>query len=112
VRELTASLNRALGWPDDTELELAVPEPLVENISLQEVNNKAPAASPALVEAEETVVKARAAHSISKMAYFPAVVAVSGYLFQNALPAVNSNFGYGGVMASYTSSILASANMS
>jgi hypothetical protein len=102
VKELTASLNRFMGWPEDAELELVVPEPLVENISLQEVSDKAPAANLALVEAEETVVKARAAHSISKMEYFPAVVAVSGYLFQNTLPAVNSNFGYGGVMASYT----------
>jgi outer membrane protein TolC len=102
VRELTASLNRAMGWPEDTKLELVVPEPLVENLSLQDVSDKPPAVNPALVEAEETVVKARAAHSISKMAYFPAVVAVSGYLFQNALPAVNSDFGYGGVMASYT----------
>jgi hypothetical protein len=35
VRELTATLNRAMGWPDDTELELAMPDPLVENISLR-----------------------------------------------------------------------------
>jgi len=102
VRDLTASLNRLMGWPDDTELELAVPDPLVENISLQEVSNKSTAANPSLVEAEQTVVKARAAASISKMAYFPVVAAVGGYLFQNAIPAVNSNFGYGGVMASYT----------
>jgi hypothetical protein len=32
VRDLTASLNRLMGWPDETELELAVPDPLVENI--------------------------------------------------------------------------------
>ena len=102
VKEMTVSLNSAMGWPNDTQLELAVPEPLVENISLEEVSDKSTAANLALVEAEETVVKARAAHSISKMEYFPAVVAVSGYLFQNTLPAVNSNFGYGGVMASYT----------
>ena len=102
VRELTASLNQIMGWPDDTELELVVPDPLVENISLQEVADKSPAANPALVEAEQTVVKARAAASLSKMAYFPVVAAVSGYAFQNILPAVNSNFGYGGVMASYT----------
>jgi outer membrane protein TolC len=102
VRELTASLNRFMGWPEDTELELAMPDPLVENISLQEVSNRPPAVNPSLVEAEETVVKARAAASISKMAYFPVVAAVGGYMFQNVLPAVNSNFGYGGVMASYT----------
>jgi outer membrane protein TolC len=102
VRELTASLNRVMGWPDDTELELALPDPLVENISLQEVADKSTAANPALVEAEQTVVKARAASSISKMAYVPTVAAVAGYMFQNVLPAVSSNFGYGGVMASYT----------
>ena len=102
VKELTRSLNRIMGWPDDTELDLSVPEPLVENISLQEISNKSAAANPSLVEAEQTVVKARAASSISKMAYFPVVAAVGGYLFQNVLPAVNSNFGYGGVMASYT----------
>jgi outer membrane protein TolC len=102
VRELTASLNRHMGWPDDTELELAVPDPLVENVSLQDVSDKSTTVRPvALVEAEQTVVKARAAASISKMAYVPVVVAISGYLFQNVIPAVNSNFGYGGVMASY-----------
>ncbi len=102
VRELTATLNRAMGWPEDTQLDLATPDPLVENISLQEVSQKSTAGNAALVEAEQTVVKARAASSISKMAYIPTVAAVGGYLFQNALPAVNSNFGYGGVMASYT----------
>ena len=102
VKELTASLNRLIGWSEDTELALAVPDPLVENISLQEVANKPPAVNPALIEAEQTVVKARAASSLSKMAYFPTVAAVGGYLFQNVLPAVKSNFGYGGVMASFT----------
>ena len=102
VKELTASLNRLMGWPVDTELELAVPDPLVENISLQEISDTPPALNPALVEAEETVVKARAAHSLAKLAYLPTVAAVGGYLFQNAFPAVNSNFGYGGVIASYT----------
>jgi outer membrane protein TolC len=102
VRELTASLNRIMGWPENTELELAMPDPLVENVSLQEVTDKSTAPNPALVEAEQTVVKARAAANLSKLAYVPTVAAVSGYLFQNILPAVNSNFGYGGVMASYT----------
>jgi outer membrane protein len=102
VKELTASLNRMMGWSADTELELAVPDPLVENISLQEVSDKPTAANPALVEAEENVVKARAASNISKMAYVPTVAAVAGYMFQNVLPSVKSNFGYGGVMASYT----------
>ena len=99
--ELTASLNTAMGWPEETELELAMPEPLVENISLDEVSDKSPAVNLDVIEAEQTVVKARAASTISKLEYLPAVAAVGGYLFQNALPAVPSNFGYGGVIASY-----------
>jgi outer membrane protein TolC len=102
VKERTASLNRIMGWPEETELELEIPDPLVENISLQDVSDKPVAAIPELVEAEQTVVKARAAEKLSKLAYVPTVAAVSGYAFQNVLPAVLSNFGYGGVMASYT----------
>jgi outer membrane protein TolC len=102
VRELTASLDRMMGWPEETELELEVPDPLVENISLQDVADKPVAANPQVVEAEQTVVKARAATTLSKLAYVPTVAAVGGYAFQNVLPAVLSNFGYGGVMASYT----------
>ena len=101
ARELTVSLNRAMGWQDDTELELVPPGPLVENISLEEVADKAVAANPDVIVAEQNVVKARAASAISKMAYFPVVAAVGGYMFQNAIPAVPSNFGYGGVMASW-----------
>jgi outer membrane protein TolC len=102
VRERTATLNRMMGWPEETELDLEMPDPLVENISLQDVSDKPVAANPDLVEAEQTVVKARAAAKLSKLAYVPTVAAVSGYAFQNVLPAVRSNFGYGGVMASYT----------
>jgi outer membrane protein TolC len=101
VKELTAWLNRVMGWPEDTELELVRPDPLVENISLQEVADKPPAANPDVTEAEQTVVKARAASVLSKLAYVPPVAAVSGFLFQNAIPAVPSSFGYGGVMVSY-----------
>jgi hypothetical protein len=101
VRELTAALNHFMGWPEDTELELVPPAPLVESISLEEVANQSPAANPDLVEAEQTVVKARAATVLSKLAYVPTVAAVSGYMFQNAIPLVPSNFGYGGVMVSY-----------
>jgi outer membrane protein len=101
VRELKASLNRIMGWPDDTELELVLPDPLVESISLQEVADKPPAASPEVIEAEQTIVKARAASALSKLAYVPTVAAVGGYMFQNAIPLAPSNFGYGGVMVSY-----------
>jgi outer membrane protein len=101
VKELTASLNRIMGWPEDTELELAPPDPLVENISLEEVADTSSGANPEVIEAEQTVVKARAASVLSKLAYVPTVAAVAGFLYQNAIPLVPNNFGYGGVMVSY-----------
>jgi outer membrane protein len=101
VKELTASLNRVMGWPDETELELVPPDPLVESISLEEVADKSAAANPDVIEAEESVVKARAASVISKLEYVPTVAAVGGYLFQNAIPLMPNNFGYGGVMVAY-----------
>ena len=100
VREQTAVLDRMVGWPEGTELELVVPDPLVENISFQEVADKS-IASLDVIEAEQTVVKARAAAALSKLEYVPTVAAVAGYLFQNTIPLVPSNFGYGGVMVSY-----------
>lgn len=102
VRELTAWLNHLMGWPEDTELDLVLPDPLVESISLEEVADTAAAGNPEVFEAEQTVVKARAATVLSKLEYVPTVAAVSGYLFQNVIPLVPSNFGYGGVIASYT----------
>jgi hypothetical protein len=101
VKELTASLNRVMGWPEDTQLELVIPEPLVEDISLQDVADKPAVAAPELIEAQQTVVKARAAATLSKLAYVPTVAAISGYMFQNIIPAVSSNYGYGGVVVSY-----------
>jgi outer membrane protein len=101
VKELTAWLDYLMGWPEDTELDLVLPDPLVESISLEEVGDKAATGNPEVFEAEQTVVKARAATVLSNLEYVPTVVAVSGYLFQNVIPLVPSNFGYGGVMASY-----------
>ena len=80
---------------------MVTPDPLVENISLQDVADKSSAPGLDVIEAEQTVVKARAAYTLSKLAYVPTVAAVGGYLFQNVIPLVPSNFGYGGVMASY-----------
>ena len=78
------------------------PAPLVENISLREIADKlVPATNPDLVEAEQNVVKARAASVLSKLEYVPSVAAVGGFLFQNVIPLVPSNLGYGGVMVTY-----------
>ena len=104
VKELTASLDQLLGLPEGTRLELVPPEPLVENLSLTEVNDKAMVANPEVVEAQQTAIKAHAANKISKMEYGPSVAIVAGYANQTAI----SNFlfarpeGYLGVIATYT----------
>ena len=59
VQELTASLNQMIGLPQETKLELIPPPPLVEDISQQEATDKA-AANPAVIEAEQTAIKAHA----------------------------------------------------
>jgi len=101
VKELTASLNRVMGWPEDTELELVPPDPLVENVSLQEIADTSAVGNPEVIEAQQTAIKARAASVLSKLAYVPTVAATSGFIYQNALPLLPNTFGYGGVMVSY-----------
>ncbi len=101
VKELTASLNRVMGWPEDTELELVPPDPLVENTSLQEIADTSAVGNPEVVEAQQTAIKAHAAFVLSKLAYVPTVAAMGGFIYQNAFPAIPNTFGYGGVMVSY-----------
>ena len=103
VKELTASLNEALGLPAGTKLELVPPEPLVEDTSLEEAVDTAATANAAVVEAEQTAVKARAGSTLSKMQYFPSVAIIGGYTNQNALNVVlPRDFSYIGFMATYT----------
>ena len=103
VKELTASLNEALGLPAGTNLELVPPEPLVEDTSLEEAVDTAATANAAVVEAEQTAVKARAGSTLSKMQYFPSVAIIGGYTNQNALKVIlPRDFSYVGFMATYT----------
>src|SRR6267378_1116201 len=103
VKELTASLNEALGLPAGTKLELVPPEPLVEDTSLEEAVDTAAAANAAVVEAEQTAVKAHAGSTLSKMQYFPSVAIIGGYTNQNALKVIlPRDFSYVGFMATYT----------
>ena len=101
VRELTDSLNRMMGWPSDTELDLVQPDPLVENISAADIGDKNVTANLEVIEAEQTVIKARAASTLSKLTYIPTVAATSGFIYQNALPLLPTTFGYGGLIISY-----------
>lgn len=102
VEELAASLNELLGWPDDTQLELVPPEPRFEYIPLGQATAKALAANPEVIEAEQTVVKARAAAKIQKWFYVPTVAAMGGYAYNNnAIPLLPRDFSFIGIVASY-----------
>jgi outer membrane protein TolC len=104
VKELTASLNELLDIPEGTTLELIPPEPLVENISLTEVSDKAMVANPEVVQAEQTAIKAHAGSKISKMEYGPNVAIVAGYANQSAINTIvfPRAVGYLGVIATFT----------
>src|SRR5208282_3487750 len=103
VKELTVSLNDMLGLPEGTTLELLAPSPLVEDMSLKEATEDATAANPAVVEAEQTAIKAHAGEKLSKMAYFPVLAIVGGYANQNALGVIlPRDFGYLGVVSTLT----------
>jgi len=102
VKELTASLNQMIGLPDATTLELVAPEPLVENVSEDEAITKA-VGNPEVIEAEQTAIKARAAVTLSKMAYGPTVAVLGGYTNQTSINIVFPRAaGYIGTMASWT----------
>jgi outer membrane protein TolC len=102
VRVLTATLNNILGLPDDTKLELVPPDPLVESISLQEAIERAAAACPGIIEAEQTVIKARAGSKVAKMEYFPKITIIGGYVNQNILNVFPEDASYIGFFASYS----------
>ena len=103
VKELTTSLNQTLGLPLETELELVAPLLPLEEISLQEAVDKATAANPEVVEAEQTAVKARAAQKLSKLDYIPDVAVLGGYAYNNnAIPLLPRDFSFIGFMGSYT----------
>jgi outer membrane protein TolC len=102
VKELTASLDEMLGLPEGTNLELVPPEPLVENISLNEATEKA-TANPEVIEAEQTAIKAHAGLALTKLTYVPTVAVLGGYTNQTSLNLVFPRAaGYIGTMASWT----------
>jgi outer membrane protein TolC len=102
VKEATVALNALLGWPLQTELELAIPAAFCENVSAEETVGQAMQNNPEVIEAEQTVVKARAASKLSKLDYVPDVAVVGGYAYQSIMPALPNDFSYVGLMGNYT----------
>jgi outer membrane protein TolC len=102
VKELSASLDELLGLPDDTQLELVPPEPRFEYIPLGQATEKALAANPEVIEAEQTVVKARAAVKAQKWNYVPTIAVMGGYAYNNnAVPLLPRDFSFIGLVGTY-----------
>jgi outer membrane protein len=101
VIELTHSLNALIGFAPDTTLILAVPEPVTETISLTEATQQAVTNSAEVVEAEQTLVKAKAASRLSKLEYVPGVAVVGSYINQPqaVLPLLPGDFSFIGFTA-------------
>lgn len=103
VRELTRALTDLTGFPDGARLELAPPPPaVIETTTSTQRPQPVIAYSPEIVEAEEAVVKARAAHRLAKLEYVPTVAITGGYMFQTAIPILPDDFSYIGVIATFT----------
>jgi len=115
VTELTHSLTDLTGLPEDARLELIPPPPaVIEAFSSpqqpQKPQQAAPlqkprpviAYNPEIVEAEEALVKAKAAHRLAKLEYVPDAVITGGYMFQTGIPALPDDFSWIGVIATWT----------
>lgn len=104
VKELTASLNELLRFPEETMLELVPPEPLVEDTSLIEATERATGANPEVIEAEQTAIKAHAGLTLTKLQYLPTVAITGGYANQNAINnrVLPRDFSYIGAIATFT----------
>ena len=74
----------------------------MQEISLKEAADKALTSNIEVVEAEQMVVKARAASKLSKLDYVPDVAVLGGYAYNsNAIPLLPRDFSFIGIMGSY-----------
>lgn len=103
VRELSDQLNDLLALPPGTELELVDPMPAPPAVqSADQAAQLAVTTSPEVREAEQTIAKARAGLQLARMDYLPDVNVIGGYGNNAAAPAIQPNFGFLGMTASYT----------
>jgi outer membrane protein TolC len=115
VTELTRSLADLIGLPETARLELAPPPPVVIEAdfspqppqkTLQAAPSQKPrpviAIDPEIVEAEEGVVKAKAARRLAKLEYLPDAAITGGYMFQTGVPLLPDDFSWIGVIATWT----------
>jgi outer membrane protein TolC len=109
VTELTISLSGLTGLPEDARLELIPPPPMVIEADSSPQKPQQPqkprpviAYNPEVVEAEEAVVKTKAARRLAKLEYVPDAIITGGYMFQTGAPLLPDDFSWIGVVATWT----------
>ena len=101
--ELAAQLNGMLDFPPSTRLELIELAPVEAPVySADQAVACAVSHSPEVFQAEQDAVKAEAALKLAKLDYLPDVMVFGGYVNQNGINAIQSDFSYAGVMANIT----------
>ena len=102
-QQLSDLLNNLLDLPACTVLELVDPMPPALQVQCaDDAARQALANSPEVREAEQNIAKAEAARQVANMAYLPNVNLIGAYTNQTAAPSIQDNFGYVGLIATYT----------
>lgn len=101
VTDLTQSFTVLVGLPAGSQVELVAPPPIAGTMPTPQETELAISRNPEVVEAAQTVEKARAAVRVSKLEYVPDVAILGGYTYQNAIPLLPRDFSYIGVIATF-----------
>jgi outer membrane protein TolC len=103
LADVQEQLNGLLDLPLCTALDLVEPPlPELPCRCAEEVVGLALECSPEIRQAQQTILKAQAAVAAGKLDYVPSIGLVGGYANQTAIPFVQQDIGYFGVMGSYT----------
>jgi outer membrane protein len=103
VADLQEQFDILLDVPTCTVLELIEPPfPTPPVTCADDAIDRALAASPELREAAQNIAKAQAATHAAQLDFMPSIVAMGGFTNQTAASYIQQNFGYIGVMGSYT----------
>jgi outer membrane protein len=103
VADLQEQFDILLELPTCTVLELIEPPfPAPPVTCADEAIDRALAASPELREAAQNIAKAQAATHAAQLDFMPSIVALGGFTNQTGASYMQQNFGYIGVMGTYT----------
>jgi outer membrane protein TolC len=103
IADLQEQMNGLLDLPLCTTLDLVEPPlPVVPFHCADDAIGLALGASPEVREAEANIQKARAALAAGKLDYVPSIAVTGGFTKQTAADYIQQDFGYIGVVGSYT----------